>query len=225
MPNNAKSPDNVEFIQLALAGFSFPEDLDNDKANFRFVVDVRYIDDKGKLATHHAVMPSPDTYWECDTDKSGSPNYVRSGQTLHSFDMNRIDPWDRLVFLGRAKIHSVQVKVFDVDRQDFWDKIADALSGLIGAWFGKARALVPSGTNKSPASAASDVFGSYVDDVSSSVLKKLANGDKVLFRGSWSNAQQSEDLSDDNTGPMAIEGRGTRGVYRVTMQQSSASIP
>ena len=223
MSSDAESPNGVEFTQLALVGFSFPNDLDDDKANFRFVVDVRYIDEKGNLATHHAVMPSPDTYWECDKRKQESPNYVRAANRP-AFDMTgagRIDSWDRLVFLGRAQvIHSVQVKVYDVDRQDFWDKIQDALASVIAPLLGKSKSFVPAGQDGSLQSSVSGVFGSFVDDVSSSVLKRLSNGDDVLFRGS----SPSRDESGLPQEPK-IAGRGTKGNYEVILERSKVTIP
>ena len=215
MSNATESSVPVQVRELALEGFKFPKDLDSDKANFRFVVDVRYVDDKGKLATHQAVMPGTDTYWECDPGQRDEPNYVRANDeddTFASFDMsdNKVDPWDRLVFLGKVRmIHSIQVKVFDVDRPDFWDKFVDALGSLIGALFGKVKAGVPSGEGGSVQSAASGVFGSFIDDVSSTLLKTLSGGDKVLFRGSC----VCQDASH-----MDIRGAGTAGQYDVQLR-------
>ena len=163
-------------------------------------------------------MPSIDTYWECDRTKRSVPNYVRAvGKP--AFDMAKIDSWDRLVFLGKARvIHSVQVKVFDVDRPDFWDKIQNALGGLIGALFGKVKSVVPSGQDGSLQSAATGVFGSFVDDVSSSVLKRLSNGDKVLFRGSWVNLG-----SLAHPGTLTMSGMGRKGEYKVVLNQSDVA--
>ena len=208
----------VRLIGIVLTGFEFPDDLDNSKANFRFVVDVRYVDQKGNLATHHAVMPSMDTYWECDTDKDGAPNYVRASNCstsdsarflFKSANQNGrgVDPWDSLVFLGKVKlVHSIQIKVFDVDRPDFWDKLQEALGGLIGAVFGRAKSVIPTGEEGSFKSDVSGVFGSFVDDVTSSILKRLSNGDRVLFRGSTDCRSQE--------GPV-IQGQGTKGDYKV----------
>ena len=223
MLNDPQPGDGLQFLQLVLASFSFPTGLDNGKANFRFVVDVRYIDGKGNPATHHAVMPSPDTYWECDKRKEKSPNYVRANNGSE-FDMSstgNIDSWDRLVFLGRAQIiHSVQVKVFDVDRPDIWDKIQNALGSLIEALFGKAKSVVPKGEEGSYQSSVTGVFGSFVDDVSSSILKRLSNGEDVLFRGSWSSAGDPEPPIT-----LTISGKGTSGPYKVVLKQSNVTIP
>ena len=70
----------MPFFEFTLAEFTFPAKLPNDKANFRFVVDLRFIDDKGRFTTEHAVMPSLDTFWECDTRRADRPNYVRKVQ-------------------------------------------------------------------------------------------------------------------------------------------------
>jgi hypothetical protein len=208
----------TRLIEILLTAFEFPKKLDSNKANFRFVVDVRYVDQKGNLATHHAVMPSMDTYWECDTDKKGAPNYVRasdcSANDSACFQFKSanqretgVDPWDSLVFLGKVKlVHSIQVKIFDVDRPDFWDKLQEALGGLITAVFGRAKSVIHTGEEGSLKSDVSGVFGSFVDDVTSSVLKRLSNGDRVLFRGSTACCSQEDPV---------IQGQGTKGHYSV----------
>ena len=222
MTTGTASANKVPLIQLALQGFSFPEDLDNDKANFRLVIDVRYVDEERQLATHHAVLPSMDTYWECDKGKDKAPNYVRAGEGDNTpsaqFAMDKIDPWDCLVFLGKARmVHSVQVKVFDVDRVDFWDKLQNALGALMGALFGKLKTAIPSGGEYSLQSAVSGVFGGFVDDISSTVLKRLSNGDKVLFRGSCPGS------SDGSPDSMTITGAGTKGNYTIQLHTPSVS--
>ena len=116
---------------ITLESFEFPEKLGNDKANFRFIVDVRYVDRGGDFATEHAVMPSLDTFWECDTRKKDNPNFVRAAN--HSrFNMDKIDNWDRLAIrLKGITLESVQVKVIDVDRKDVFDKLKGALQGVL----------------------------------------------------------------------------------------------
>ena len=52
----------VQKFELSLTGFSFPKGLSNDKANFRFVVDIRYTNQKGEFSAEHAVMPNLDTW-------------------------------------------------------------------------------------------------------------------------------------------------------------------
>ena len=190
-------------FEIRLMGFEFPGGLPNRRANFRFVVDVRFTDEE-KLVTEHAVMPSLDTFWECDTNRTGKPNYVR-GQDVAAFDMKRIDAWDKLVLCLRAKeLHSMQVKVMDVDRKDAWDAVKDFLGGVVRAFLGKLKVQVPSST------LISDSLGSATEDIQSFLLKKLAGGDKLLFRGSC-------DLKQ-GVGRHTILGIGTDGSYRIEFE-------
>ncbi|MYA76437.1 MAG: hypothetical protein F4Y17_02245 [Gemmatimonadetes bacterium] len=147
---------------ITLDEFLFPSDLDNSKANFRFVVDLRYLNEEGKFATEHAVMPSLDTFWECDTGKKDKPNYVRlpaaegagdkDGTAVQTetcarcqrdmeysvLDSGKIDEWDKLVLKVRGEeLHAIQIKVIDVDRKDAWDEVKSVIGGvaqvLVGA--------------------------------------------------------------------------------------------
>jgi hypothetical protein len=92
--------------------------------------------------------------------------------------MTKIDNWDELVLRFKADaLYMMRVKVFDVDRQDFWDKFLDAVSNLIGVAIGKAKDAatgipIIGGT-----------LGSVADELTSTIAKKLAGGDKVLFKG------------------------------------------
>lgn len=89
-------------FELVLKEFLFPDNLPNRNANFRFIVDLRFINDKGHFTTEHAVMPGLDTFWECDKDQTDMPNYVRDSD--HSqFNMEKIDDWDRLILCVKAQ--------------------------------------------------------------------------------------------------------------------------
>jgi hypothetical protein len=168
----------VQEHEIQLKNFSFPEKLPNNRANFRFVIDLRYQDEKGKFATETAVLPGLDTWWECDLSKEGKPNYVREGEEPR-FDMDKVDDWDKLVLrLKATRLFRMQVKVFDVDRPDFWDKVTDALSNIIGAVLGKAKSAVEG------LPIVGEGLGSLAEDAKSTVAKLLAGGDKVLFKGS-----------------------------------------
>ena len=41
----------MAFYEFRLNGFTFPENLTNSEANFRFIVDLRYINENGQFAT------------------------------------------------------------------------------------------------------------------------------------------------------------------------------
>jgi hypothetical protein len=159
--------------EITLTSFKFPKNLENHKANFRFVVDLRYIDPEGNLATAQAILPGLDTYWECDKGRSQDSNYVRGPEegNYATFDMKRIDSWDRLIFMVPASsLHSIQFKVFDVNRTDGWDKIKTALSSISGALFEDVKRFIPG------------FFGSATDDIKSYLLKKWAGGDTILYK-------------------------------------------
>jgi hypothetical protein len=185
--------------ELNLADFWFPAALADSRANFRFVVDVRMVRG-GKFATDTVVMPGFDTWWECDRSKSEQPHYVRLG-AQGRFDMSRIDDWERLVLLTRAdSLHSLQVKVFDVDRPDAWDTLRDAFSRIAQTVIGRApRALDLS-------QLAADGFGAFEEDLRSTVMKRLAGGDRLLYRGSTPLAA---------AGTVRVAGRGVAGDYAV----------
>lgn len=190
--------------ELVLTGFGFPRKLSRRKANFRFVADVRYVNGRGEHDTEHSVLPDLDRYWECDPERKGTPEYVRgpeSGKTA-TFDMSRIDAWDRLILLVRGDgIHSVQIKVLDVNRSDGWDRLRRAAGDVASTLIGRARAIVPE-----KAWAVSDSFGAVATDLESTLIARLAGGDRPLFRGSCA-------LS--GPGDYEISGKGTDGQYRI----------
>ena len=186
-------------FELTLDGFSFPEALADNRANFRFVVDVRMMRG-GKFASDTVVMPSFDTWWECDRKKDGQPNYVRLPDRP-AFDLARIDAWERLVLLTRAdSLHSVQVKVFDVDRPDAWDTLRDAVGRIAQTVLGRAP------RDLELTAIATDGFGAVEEDLRSSIAKRLAGGDRLLYRGS---------APLRVAGPLTMTGRGTAGDYEI----------
>ena len=172
----------VSIYELRLTGFNFPSALPNDKANFRIVAEVRYVTGDGTFATDHVVMPGLDTFWECATDKSTEPNYVRADGAA-SIDMVKVDSWDALILMFKAKApHSVKLTVFDVNRRDAWDMIKDHLGPVLDAVLSKASAALPA---VGPLTLVKSTLGDAAADVESYLLKKLAgSGDKVLFKGS-----------------------------------------
>lgn len=178
-------------FDLNLSGFKFPKDLDKDHSNFRIVVDLRYAAVDGTLMTAQAVLPGLDSFWECDRTKNQAINYVRGKDEGNwgCIDMQRVDPWDKLIFLLPAtRLHSIQFKVFDVDRTDGWDKIKNALTSITSALFEESKKIVPG------------IFGGATDDVKSFLLKKWAGGDSILFKGSFL-------FGDDPKGTHRITGR------------------
>ena len=186
MEKTPKEESLMPFFEFTLTEFKFPKKLPNDKANFRLIADLRLINGKKQLITEHAVMPSLDTFWECATDKEEEPNYVRGSDDgaygqLDLTDNGPIDEWDRLILIVKGEnVHSIQFKVIDVDRKDAWDTAKNFLGGIIEAFIGKIKDVLP----KNLPSPVSGSLGGAADDLNSFLLKKLAGGDKVLFRGS-----------------------------------------
>lgn len=170
----------MPLYELRLTGFQFPDGLDGDKANFRFVVDLRYKKNGNQYPTEHIIMPGMDTYWECDPRKSVNVNYVRDDGSA-KFDMEKVSHWGSLIQIVEAEsLHSIQFSVFDVDREDVWDKLQKVVGGIFEAAAGKVMAIA---TAKIP-EMLSGPMGKTVDDVTSLAVKKIAGGDKILFRGS-----------------------------------------
>jgi hypothetical protein len=190
--------------EIVLTGFRFPAALPPKRANFRFLVDLRYVTKRGEHTTEHAVLPGLDRWWECDPGKWENLGYVRGSEEAGrvSFDLARIDDWDRLVLLVRGDaIHSVQFQVFDVDRPGVLDRIRSGLGDVLGALLGRAHRAIPD-----VAGVFSDSLGSATSDLESALLARLAGADRLLFRG-------SERLSEP--GEYAIEGDGEAGAYRI----------
>ncbi len=193
--------------KLILSGFKFPKALGDDKANFRFAVDVRYLDPKGKPVEKHVVMPDLDNYWECDRRKSKEPNYVRESPTSPKFNMAKIDAWERLILMVQAEsILSVRFKVFDVDRKDAWDQVQNVLGSVAAALIGRTGRLIPD----IPAISWDDTLGNATEKLESWIVQKLAGQkDKVLFRGSVNTKKEQE---------YKISGAGQHGKYEVRFE-------
>lgn len=202
-------PQTYEFV---LTGFRFPKTLERRKANFRFVVDLRYVNGRGDHATEHAVMPDLDRHWECDPHKAEEPTYVRgSDEGAHSLlDVERIDAWDRLVLLVRGdSVHSIQFKVFDVNRPDTWDRLRRALGDVVRILVNRARAVLPQ-----VAGLFSDSLGSAATDLESALIARLAGGDRLLFRGS---------SGLEEPGEYRVGGQGRSGSYEISFVLRSAA--
>jgi hypothetical protein len=191
-------------FELVLTGFEFPRKLPRRKANFRFVADVRYVNGRGEHDTEHAVLPDLDRWWECDPERKSDHGYVRGEETgkRASLDMERIDAWDCLVLLVRGDgVHSVQFKVFDVNRSDGWDRLRRALGDVVTTLIGRGRTAAAE-----RAWPLSDALGTAADDLESALVGRLAGGQDLLFRASTPLGE---------AGTYEAAGRGLHGKYRV----------
>lgn len=202
----------ISIYELSLAGFRFPRSLSDKRSNFRFVADVRYVNGRGDFDTAHAVLPDLERWWECDPDRRDDPSYVRGSDAgeFATFDMTRIDAWDRLVILVRGDgIHSVQFKVFDIDRPDFIDRVGGALGDVAEALLGRGRERVVE-----DAGVFAGALGSASADLQSALLTRLAGGEKLLFRGS---------VELNGAGPYVVSGLGEEGEYTIRCELDISS--
>ena len=214
-------------FELKLEEFRFPPQLENGQANFRFNVDLRFINDKDQYTTERAVMPSPDTFWECDKNKKNELNYVRAanditedGITYSQFDMKVLDEWDRLILLVNGKsLHSILFRVDDVDRKDIWDRVQNFGMKIFEVAIGKIKDTIPGNFPLS----SPDSLGGIADDLQSFMIKKIAGGDKMLFRrsikldapppgGNWQDWKNCPNKVPQN---FKIKGRGKKGKYLI----------
>ena len=134
-----------------LVEFRFPKALNDDHANFRLVVNVRYKTAKHQFETHTVVMPGTDSYWECSKEenqetaekatkhKLRDDRYTRlcvralddNDKYLNNVDMTLASSWDRSFRLSAERLYEVRVTVLDVDRKDWFEKIGDIVKGAL----------------------------------------------------------------------------------------------
>lgn len=212
---------------LKLTSFIFPGDLPDNRANFRIVFDVKYwvgLGDDAKLRMANSIKPGIDTFWECDLGRVGRANFVRllnaDGVTYSpAVDVDALTPWDReIITLDTTGLHSVRVKIYDVDRKGFWDKIKGTLGAIIEGVFGAGS----KGASAAVPDALSDATGGSIDEISSYLVKKLSGGtDKVLFQKSDSpDAQGRVTISG-----LGTNGRGDKGPYQLVLTFAPESPP
>lgn len=190
--------------EIDLTGFRFPNKLPPKRANFRIVVDLRYVTKRGDHTTEHAVLPGLDRWWECDPDRNDRLEFVRGPDhgRFGTLDMSVVDDWDRLILLVRGDaIHSIQFKVFDVNRPGTLDRLRKGFGEVLGTLVGRARTALPD-----VADLLSDSLGSASSDLESALITRLAGADRLLFRGS---ARIPE------PGEYVVEGKGEDGPYRI----------
>ena len=202
----------MAIYEFKLTNFMFPNRLKNNKANFRFIVDLRYINENDQFTTAQAVMPGLDTFWECDTGETEKLNYVRAGNAS-KFNLNAIDDWDELILLVKGNgIHSIRFTVMDVDREDAWDKFKKFVGNTVETAIGLFKGSITRNLPQDIANPLDDPLGGAAEDMQSLVMKKIAGGDKILFRKSVNlnktKFQQGVEIPGSGTG---IEGDYTIG--------------
>ena len=185
-----KEESTMPLFELKLTQFLFPKDLPNKKANFRFVVELRFTKEKDRPASESTVMPSLNTFWECDTGAKDKSNYVRKGDDSQ-FDMDAITGMGSAYFpRERRKVfQAIRFTVIDVNRKDAWDIVKPFLKGVTG------------------------VVGGLVEKVSSLVLENIASSKNsdTLFQD-----ETNLDLpKNENSKNFTITGEGKKGAYQI----------
>ena len=121
-------------LEINPSGFEIPADLDDNKANFQFVFDLRFRDANGEPKTLQTVLPGLDTHWECDPSSAEDRTYFRDTimkPLRPKFDMEKIDDWDKSVFRVLAQnFDAIRIRVFDVSREDRWDRVSKILKSI-----------------------------------------------------------------------------------------------
>ncbi len=211
---------------FSLDGFEFPEKLDNSKANFRFIFELRYVNDKTMPVTITSVSPGAETFFECDPNKKKDQKgkiddldelyYVRKhhGETddaLPEFAMGEVQEWHKLVLMvNAAELIGMRLKVLDVDRKDFWDKFKEVITALVGALLGRATsAAAKPELIAQPVATASEQFQTWLTD-------KMAGKHKVLFREYIDLKGKKQD------DPVDFEGDGYKGIYILKLKMCTS---
>jgi len=207
----------MAIFEISLADFVFPQGLNEARSTFRFLVNLRYTTVDDKFDTLKAVLPGLDSYWECEKAHNGRHSYVRDGNKP-KFDMTKIDDWDKLIFRLEAKeLHSIQVKVIDIEKTGGWlDKLKDYVGQIIQAYLGTAKGIA-TGALPKPVANLKGVLGNAVDDVDSLILAKLAGmkgQEFLLFKKSLNNFPAAPG------GQLFVNGQGEQGQYEMTLDYS-----
>lgn len=207
----------MAIFEISLTDFNFPANLDEARRSFRFLATLRYITQEDKFETTQAVLPSLDSYWECEKSHQGKANFVRHSE-LPQFDMDKIDSWDTLLIRFKAKqLHSLQVRIIDIEKSGGWlDKIKDYVGPMIQAYLGTAKPVL-TGAVPQKAAFLKDAFGDAIDDVDAFILAKLAGmkgQEFMLFKKSVAT------FPDAPGGPLTLEGKGEQGDYRIGLRVS-----
>ena len=137
---------------VRLTGFDFPSDLSPKHANFRMVVDLRLVNPKGEFEERSVVLPGLESYWECNPNKSDHWNYVGihpkdpSPNAASTLNLARVGVWDTRIFQVHAlAMKAIRFRVYDVDRDSWWDRFRDVLIALPSAFLVQSARAVEAG--------------------------------------------------------------------------------
>lgn len=183
---------------VEITRFRFPDDLDDDKANFRLQVTLRYRDHDGEYGIHTVVLPGFNLYWECSKEKNKEnkvkPDFhlVRKeneqGVYEPEVDFEKAGAWGKLFRLKAEELYELRVSVFDVDRQGWLDKLGGVFSDVIN----NVVKTVPT---------MSGILKPIVDETAATIGQKISNDDDRILV-----VHSSEcDRNDDGSGHWNIE--------------------
>lgn len=195
-----------KLYRFELTEFTFPAGLSDSKANFRMQVDVRYTSgDDVEVDT--VILPGVDVYWECSKgrNKKGGENGEGAGMLVRKtgqssewpseLDMQKAGPWGTRFRLSADELHELRVVVFDVNRQDWVEK----MTGFVKEAFSVLSGAVPKKLKP------------FVDEAATSVGKRMARGDDKIL------VTMSATRDDDNRWVMSRNG------FTVKLSSSDAS--
>ena len=129
--------------------------------------------------------------------------------------MKAVGKWDSLIFVVKGlRLHSIQFKVFDVNRPDVWDKISGLIKGLFAMGVGVATANIPSAI-------APPVQG-LTDDLRLAVMNKITSDDKLLFRQSCSFDER--DCLEEKPEKYVISSKGTEPAYKIKFKVTRKEV-
>ena len=204
---------------IELTDFSFP-DLPDDHANFRLQVDLRYRKEDDDFATHTVIMPGLASYWECSIreNKSAEENEQRKDQYTrlcvrakeNGAYVNRIafdeNSWDRSFRIRASDLYELRVTVFDVDRKDWFEKVADVLKGALGSL----TAVPVIGSPLKP----------LIEGAATAVGSELVTSDdRILFVGFGERSNDCFSIGPDDNSPEGDSGQdgssASRDFYRI----------
>ena len=185
---------------VEITKFKFPDDLEDDKANFRLQVALRHKDQNGEYGIHTVVLPGFDLYWECSKEENKKKEFkpdrhlVRkeNGQGGYEpeVDFEKAGAWGKLFRFHASELYELRVTVFDVDRQGWLDKLGNAFEGV----FNKVVSNVPT---------MSGILKPIVDETAAFIGQKISDDDKILI------VHSSEyEKDEDNNGHWSIEYAG-----------------
>ena len=194
--------------RIELTHFSFPPRLDKDKSNFRLQVNLRYSTQEGNLEVDTAILPGLDVYWECAKDRNtkqvtaeGPGALVRAHQGSE-LDVKKAGVWGRRFRVDADDLYELRVSVFDVNREDWLEKVAGAVKAVISTVAGLAGSLT------------GGLLKSLGEEAATGIGKRMSSGDDKLLI-----CHSAE--YDRETGSWTVERGGYKLVFTAQQEENN----